>query len=208
MRKRAAALSRGPLPLRCLRFFHRNPVQPRVSTSGDEPSYLLTTQSVLPDRDLDLVNQDGTKSCECFVDHPGGLWQQSVLSVDGNLLSPHNPGLFVLLIPGFALGGLVEVQVQLLLIAAAAMALAFLLARLRRGLLVLRITRILPLVLSLRKDAAQGLTRDGLFAARKDWMVVTPGENMLLDRFSDCYNAYYPLVSPSEPRPEKFLPHR
>lgn len=114
----------------------------------------------------------------------------------------------MLLIPGFALGGLVEVQVQLLLIAAAAMALAFLLARLRRGLLVLRITRIFPLLLNLPKDAAQGLTRNGLPAAREDWMVVTPGENMLLDRFSDCYNAYYRLVSSFKPKPEIFFPHR
>ena len=47
---------------------------------------------------------------------------------DGRLLSPHNPGLSVLVMPGFALGGLVGAQVQLMLIAAAAMALAFLLA--------------------------------------------------------------------------------
>ena len=42
--------------------------------------------------------------------------------------APHNPGLSVLVIPGFALGGLAGAQVQLLLIAAATMALAFLLA--------------------------------------------------------------------------------
>ena len=99
-----------------------------ASISGDEPFYLLTTQSLLQDGDLDLVNQYETRSYEAFFDHPDGLWKQSVPTADGRLLSPHNPGLSVLLIPGFALGGLVGAQVQLLLMAAAAMALAFLLA--------------------------------------------------------------------------------
>ena len=108
-----------------------------ASISGDEPFYLLTTQSLLQDGDLDLVNQYEARSYEVFFDHPDGLWKQSVPTADGRLLSPHNPGLSVLLMPGFALGGLVGAQVQLLLMAAAAMALAFLLAeRLtgRRGL--------------------------------------------------------------------------
>ena len=99
-----------------------------ASISGDEPFYLLTTQSLLQDGDLDLVNQYENRSYESFFDHPDGLWRQSVPSDDGRLLSPHNPGLSVLLIPGFALGGLLGVQVQLLLMAAAAMTLAFLLA--------------------------------------------------------------------------------
>ena len=46
---------------------------------------------------------------------------------DGPLLSPHNPGLSVLLTPGFALGGLVGAQIQLLLMAAATIALSFVL---------------------------------------------------------------------------------
>ena len=99
-----------------------------ASISGDEPFYLLTTQSLLQDGDLDLVNQYETKSFRGFFDHPDGLWKQSVPAADGRLLSPHNPGLSVLLLPGFALGGLVGAQVLLLLVAAAAMTLAFLLA--------------------------------------------------------------------------------
>ena len=99
-----------------------------ASISGDEPFYLLTTQSLLQDRDLDLTNQYEARTYETFFDHPDGLWRQSVLSEDGKLLSPHNPGLSVLLIPGFALGGLLGAQVQLLLTAAATMTLAFLLA--------------------------------------------------------------------------------
>ena len=99
-----------------------------ASTTGDEPFYLLTAQSLLADGDFDLRNQYETRSYESFFDHPDGLWQQSVPLPDGDLLSPHNPGLSILLIPGFALGGLVGAQVQFLLLAAAAMALAFVLA--------------------------------------------------------------------------------
>ena len=80
------------------------------------------------DGDFDLRNQYETRSYESFFDHPDGLWQQPVPLPNGDLLSPHHPGLSILLIPGFALGGLVGAQVQFLLLAAAAMALAFVLA--------------------------------------------------------------------------------
>ena len=99
-----------------------------ASISADEPFYLLTTQSFLQDGDLDLINQYKAKSYRSFFDHPDGLWRQSVPLEDGRLLSPHNPGLPVLVMPGFALGGLIGVQVQLLLMAAATMTLAFLVA--------------------------------------------------------------------------------
>lgn len=99
-----------------------------ASITGDEPFYLLTTQSLISDRDLDLRNQYADRSYRSFFDHTDELWLQSVPTPDGRLLSPHNPGLSVLVIPGFLLGGLVGVQVQLLLIAAGTMALAFVLA--------------------------------------------------------------------------------
>ena len=99
-----------------------------ASISGDEPFYLLTTQSLLADGDLDLRNQYAAKSYQSFFDHPEDLWYQSVPTDDGQILSPHNPGLSVLVIPGFVLGGLVGVQVQLLLLAAATITLAFVLA--------------------------------------------------------------------------------
>ena len=99
-----------------------------ASITADEPFYLLTTQSLLTDGDFDLRNQYEAKSYKSFFDHPDDLWQQSVPKPDGALLSPHNPGLSVLVIPGFALGGLVGAQVQLLVLAAATMALAFVLA--------------------------------------------------------------------------------
>ena len=99
-----------------------------ASISGDEPFYLLTTQSLLDDGDFDLRNQYETRSYESFFDHPDGLWQQSAPLPDGQLLSPHNPGLSALVILGFAFGALVGTQVQLLIMAAATMALAFILA--------------------------------------------------------------------------------
>ncbi len=99
-----------------------------ASITGDEPFYLITTQSLLADGDLDLRNQYETKSYKSFFDHPKDLWYQSVPNPDGRLLSPHNPGLSVLVVPGFALAGLRGVQVQLLLMAAATMTLSFVLA--------------------------------------------------------------------------------
>ncbi len=99
-----------------------------ASITGDEPFYLLTTQSLLADGDFDLTKQYETSSYESFFDHPDELWRQSVPQADGDLLSPHNPGLSFLVIPGFALGGLVGAQVQLMVLGAATIALAFVLA--------------------------------------------------------------------------------
>ncbi len=99
-----------------------------ASITGDEPFYLLTTQSLLSDGDLDVQNQFDAKSYKSFFDHADDLWLQSAPTPDGRLLSPHNPGLSVLVIPGFALGGLLGTQIQLMLMAAAAMSLAFVLA--------------------------------------------------------------------------------
>ncbi len=99
-----------------------------ASITGDEPFYLLTTQSLLADGDFDLRNQYDTRSYRSFFDHPDDLWFQSVPTEDGRLLSPHNPGLSILIIPGFAIGGLVGAQLQLLLLAATTLALAFVLA--------------------------------------------------------------------------------
>ena len=99
-----------------------------ASITGDEPFYLIATQSLLQDGNLDLRNQYDTHSYESFFDHADGLWRQSVPLDDGRLLSPHNPGLSVLLLPGFALGGLTGAQFQLVLIAALTWALAYVLA--------------------------------------------------------------------------------
>ncbi len=99
-----------------------------ASITGDEPFYLITTQSLLQDGNLDLRNQYASRSYESFFDHADGLWTQSVPLSDGRVLSPHNPGLSVLLLPGFALGGLAGAQFQMVLMAALAWALAYVLA--------------------------------------------------------------------------------
>lgn len=96
-----------------------------AAITGDEPFYLLTTQSLVQDGNLDLTRQYETRSYREFFDHPDGLWRQSVPREDGVLLSPHDPGLSVLVLPGFALGGLLGVQVELLLLTALAFALGF-----------------------------------------------------------------------------------
>lgn len=104
-----------------------------ASITGDEPFYLLTTQSILQDGDLDLRQQYARQSYRSFFDHPRGLWSQSAPLADGRLVSPHNPGLSVLLLPGFALDGLRGAQVQLQLMAAATFSLAFVLTALETG---------------------------------------------------------------------------
>jgi hypothetical protein len=74
-----------------------------AAITGDEPFYLLTTQSLIDDHNLDLREQYERQSYLEFFDHPDGLWKQSLPGADG-LLSPHEPGLAALLIPGFVLG--------------------------------------------------------------------------------------------------------
>lgn len=104
-----------------------------ASITGDEPFYLLTTQSLLTDRDLDLRNQYEFETYRSFFDHQDRLWRQAGPLPDGRLLSPHDPGLSVLLLPGFAIGGLTGAQVELLLLTALTFALAFVLAALETG---------------------------------------------------------------------------
>ncbi|HWC28907.1 MAG TPA: hypothetical protein VG845_02385 [Dehalococcoidia bacterium] len=106
-----------------------------ASITGDEPFYLLTTQGLIDDGDLDLTQQYERESYRSFFDHPSGLWRQSVEMDDGRLLSPHEPGLSVLVIPGFLLDGLRGVQVQLMLLAALTFSLAFVLTSLETGML-------------------------------------------------------------------------
>ena len=104
-----------------------------AAITGDEPFYLLTTQSLLDDGNLDLREQYERESWLVFFDHPDGLWKQSVPGRDGKVLSPHEPGLSVLLMPGFSAGGLRGAQLQLVALAAAAFALGFVLVARESG---------------------------------------------------------------------------
>lgn len=98
-----------------------------ATITGDEPFYLMTTQSLLQDGDLDLRQQYDSFAYRAYFDHHEPLWRQSRPLPDGRLLSPHGLGLSVYLLPGFALGGLLGAQVQMLLTAAGCFALTFLL---------------------------------------------------------------------------------
>ena len=46
-----------------------------AAITGDEPFYLLTTQSLIADRNFDLRLQYETESYRVFFDHPQGLWK-------------------------------------------------------------------------------------------------------------------------------------
>ena len=98
-----------------------------ASITGDEPFYLITTQSLIEDRNLDLRRQYELHSYESFFDHPDGLWTQSSARENGKLLSPHNPGLSIFIIPGFRFGGLIGVQIQMMVVASLTFSLAYIL---------------------------------------------------------------------------------
>lgn len=82
------------------------PAMLRTPIDGDEPFYLLMTESLAHDGDLDLANQyrdlahsaTGRTDLAPFADDPKGA--------HGEQYSRHEPFLPLLLIPGFALGGL------------------------------------------------------------------------------------------------------
>ena len=97
------------------------------AVTGDEPFYLVTTQSLIEDRDFDLRQQYASESYRSWFDYGPPLWTQSGPLPDGRVLSPHDPGLAVYLVPGFALAGLEGAQAQLLLTAALTFTLTFLL---------------------------------------------------------------------------------
>lgn len=93
----------------------------RASITGDEPFYLLTTQSLLSDGDLDLRDEYANVEYERFWPDDD-LWVQMAPLSDGQLLAPHEPGLSLIAIPGYALGGLEGVRRTLSVVWAAAMA--------------------------------------------------------------------------------------
>ncbi|MGQ0520634.1 MAG: hypothetical protein ACT4PX_05720, partial [Actinomycetota bacterium] len=99
------------------------------SVTGDEPFYLLTTQSLASDGDLDLRDEYAGGEEREFWDGRNRLWRQMEPAADGRLLSPHDPGLSLLVLPAYAVGGLRGVQRFLVVLWAAAMACAAVLAR-------------------------------------------------------------------------------
>ena len=97
------------------------------SITADEPFYIVTTQSIIEDTDLDLNNQYKEKNYREWFDHPNELWSQSAFTEDGRLLSPHNTGLPIFLVPGFIAAKLTGTQIQMLITTALMFSVAFLL---------------------------------------------------------------------------------
>ncbi len=97
--------------------------------TADEPFYLLTTESLRADGDLDLTNQYERMSYARFWDASEPLWHQSSPGPGGALLSPHNLGLPVLLLPAYALGGLEAAKGFLGIVGGLTVGSAYLLAR-------------------------------------------------------------------------------
>ena len=100
-----------------------------ASVTGDEPFYLLTTQSLSSDADLDLRDEYAGHEERAFWDGTIPLWKQMEPAPDGRLLAPHDPGLSLLVLPAYEVGGLRGVQRFLVVLWAAAMACAAVLAR-------------------------------------------------------------------------------
>jgi hypothetical protein len=101
--------------------------------TGDEPFYLLTTTSLIRDGDLDLHNQYAAEAYREFLDESVPLWSQSVPAPDGRLLSPHNVGLSLLVLPAYLWNGVAGVKAFLGLLGALTVACAYVLARRTTG---------------------------------------------------------------------------
>jgi hypothetical protein len=94
---------------------------------GDEPHYLVITQSILEDHDLKIENNHRQGDYRAFVSRtlkPDYLKR----GTDGQIYSIHAPGLPLIVAPAFALFGYPGVLVALCLVSAAASTLAWLVA--------------------------------------------------------------------------------
>jgi hypothetical protein len=99
---------------------------------GDEPHYLVITQSLLLDHDLKIENNHRRGDYQAY--YAGALPPHYVQrGRDGEIYSIHAPGLSALVAPAFALGGYRGVVVFLLLLAACGSALAWHLGWLASG---------------------------------------------------------------------------
>jgi hypothetical protein len=89
-------------------------VNPRVP-GGDEPHYLVITQSLLQDGDLQIENNHAARDYAAYF---GGTIAPDYLvrGQNGAIYSIHAPGVSALVLPGFALMGFRGAQVTLVLV--------------------------------------------------------------------------------------------
>ncbi|MDP8928838.1 MAG: hypothetical protein M3O70_09750, partial [Actinomycetota bacterium] len=97
--------------------------------NGDEPFYVITSQSLVTDQDLDLRDEYGSLEYWSWWQGKVPLWRQMTPAPDGSLVSPHEPGLALLVAPAFAFAGVEGIQRFLVVLWSAAMACGALLAR-------------------------------------------------------------------------------
>jgi hypothetical protein len=96
--------------------------------SGDEPHYLIITQSILQDHDLKIENNHRRGDYHAYLAGELPRPDYRRLGRDGQIYSIHAPGLPVLISPAFAIGGYDAVVVFLIVVVSAGSALAWWLA--------------------------------------------------------------------------------
>jgi hypothetical protein len=119
----AAAAGAIALVVYAFAAWHASPMRP----GGDEPHYLVITQSLLLDRDLRIENNHRRGDYRAYFrgELPPDFVQRGR---DGQIYSIHAPGISAVVAPAFALGGYPAVVVMLVCLAAAGSALAWHLA--------------------------------------------------------------------------------
>jgi hypothetical protein len=95
-----------------------------VVPGGDEPHYLVATQSLIADRDLKVENNYAAGS---YLDYFAGRLQPHFLrrSTAGEIYSIHSPGVSVIVLPAFALAGYPGAVATVILISALTAALTW-----------------------------------------------------------------------------------
>jgi hypothetical protein len=86
---------------------------------GDEPHYLIITQSLIQDRDIQIENNHRQRDYAAY--YGGNLAPDYVKrGINGEIYSIHAPGVSALVVPAFALAGYRGAEVFLLLVSALA----------------------------------------------------------------------------------------
>jgi hypothetical protein len=95
-----------------------------VGLGGDEPHYLVITQSLLADHDIKIENNHAQGDYKAFF--PGDLKPDYLVrGLNGEIYSIHAPGLAAAMLPGYALAGSRGAVATLCLFAAVAAAMIF-----------------------------------------------------------------------------------